>query len=40
MHFIGFGPKNNCWIAGHEIDDNEVLDIYWKINPDIFPPSK
>ena len=26
VHFFGFGPENNHWIAGHKLDDNEALD--------------
>ena len=38
VHFMGYGAEHDRWIAGWELKDNEVLDIYWKNNPTIFPP--
>ena len=37
VHFKGYGPENDRWIASRELDNNEALDTYWKQNPDIFP---
>jgi hypothetical protein len=39
VHFTGYGPENDRWIAGRELDNNEALDIYWKNNPEDFPHS-
>ena len=37
VHFTGCGPEDDRWIAGHELENNEALDVYWKKYPDIFP---
>jgi RNase H-like domain found in reverse transcriptase/Integrase zinc binding domain len=37
VHFTGYGPENDRWISGRELDNNEALEIYWKKNPDTFP---
>jgi hypothetical protein len=37
VHFKGYGPENDRWIAGRELENNEALEIYWKRNPDLFP---
>ena len=33
IHFMGYGAEHNRWIAGWELEDNEALNIYWKITP-------
>lgn len=30
VHFEGWGPEKEQWIAGRELEDNEALDLYWK----------
>jgi hypothetical protein len=35
VHFVGYGPENDRWITGRELEDNEALDIYKKNNPDL-----
>ena len=35
--FKGYGPENDGWIAGRELENNEALEKYWKQNPDLFP---
>lgn len=37
VHFKGFGPEDDRWIAGREMENNEALDIYLKNNPLLFP---
>ena len=37
VHFDGYGPENDRWLAGHELENNEALELYWKNNPDTFP---
>ena len=39
VHFKGYGPENDQWIAlaGRELENNHVLDIYLKNNPDLLP---
>ena len=37
VHFVGYGPENDRWIAGRELENNEALDIYWNNNPHHFP---
>jgi hypothetical protein len=39
VHFVGYGPENDRWLAGRELENNEALDIYWKINSNLFTPS-
>ena len=36
VHFKGYGPENDRWITGKELENNEALEIYWKNNPDLF----
>ena len=35
VHFLGYRPESDRWIAGRELDKIEVLDIYLKKNPDL-----
>ena len=35
VHFKGYGPENDRWIAGRELENNHALDIYLKNNPDL-----
>jgi hypothetical protein len=37
VHFFGYGPENDRWISGRELDNNEALENYWKANPEDFP---
>jgi hypothetical protein len=37
VHFLGYGPENDRWISGRELDNNEALENYWKANPEDFP---
>ena len=30
VQFEGWDPEHERWIAGHELEDNEALDLYWK----------
>jgi len=30
VKFSGWGPEQERWIAGRELEDNEALDLYWK----------
>ena len=34
VHFKCYGPECDIWIAGHEIEINEPLEIYWQKSPD------
>jgi len=32
VKFMGWGPEQERWIAGKELEDNEALDLYWENN--------
>ena len=32
IKFMGWGPEQEWWIAGKELDDNEALNLYWENN--------
>lgn len=32
VKFAGWGPEEERWIAGNELEDNEALDLYWGNN--------
>ena len=36
VHFKGYGPENDQWITGRELENNEAVKKYWQKNPDLF----
>ena len=37
VHFKGYGPEDDRWISGREMDNNEALETYWARFPSESP---